>query len=43
MIGRGAPGEGRPGETPLLGREEPGESIPDSEEAWAGGRGEGGG
>jgi len=34
MIGNAEPGEGRPGETPELGSEEPGESIPDSEEAW---------
>merc|ERR1719342_1218142 len=33
MMGRPEPGEGRPGLRPLLGNEEPGESIPDSEEA----------
>ena len=33
MMGRADPGEGRPGETPELGRDEPGESMPDSDEA----------
>ena len=35
VFARWLPGEGRPGETPELGSEEPGESIPDSEEAWS--------